>query len=952
MDLEVVGRHALFFDDDASSAFVNSQEALVEWNSLLIDRYDVRHLLQTPPPPLKRRRHPPPSESEIDYERFLDLPPPESEYNPDESSIPESNNGAEQAAGGTYNAVAFSYGNSDVSADQRNSNAGVGYSGFLPPFPVPESLLQNLPPTEKLHQIMARTAVFVKKHGGQSEIVLRVKQGDNPTFGFLMPDHQLHAYFRFLVDHPEVLKSDMDSKLQDEDKKIDNEQNQTADVSGGALSLLGSVYGSGEDEDGSLQVANESNEKNSGCSPIASDSTHSHESERAEASLNLTLKDDEAPKHPLPSAKEKPPSSKRIHSVTAAPGGKARGKKTEGGVSGSSSTSVNKPEVSTLPGRSKFETLILEPPSDLKRTMDKIVEFILRNGKEFEAILIEQDAKNGRFPFLLSSNQYHPYYLKVLQEAQESKQTGKSSTSQKMDTIAHAGGKKAALSKENDIVYVGHDLPYDSEKKEKFKMVIGGPKKDTQDPPSKAAQQQFGVTVDAAAAAAILQAATRGLRNPKLDILPKKSLDDSSPSISGEGRPKNDAQGPPPKPSQQQFGVTVDAAEAAAILQAATRGPRNPKLDILPKKALDNSSPSLSNEGGPGSSFGSLSFSSRARSSTPKPVSDLGEPSLSRPDHFSRSVVQSGKDGNKTSCGSVAKAIAKTAAVAAATEADSSEACLTREQKQKAERLKRAKMFAAMIKGGAAPHLDAPSSCLSAEPPDSVHSGLLGSGHKASSVDGPAQSPDSANFLGAEIKEFLSREREGSSVPADIDTSDKMDKAKNKESNDDYKEKRSRKKHHSRSRRLEEDDDDEGEREHRHSRKKHRSSHHSSHRDRDEHNHRKRHSSSKDTESRHRHKHHSSSEDKHWHRRRSDRHRRGSHSDRKVESEDDEISTKLSDHSNSIRIDDSAKRDATLDLLDDHPERSSPLVADSHPSENTEIPDDLRAKVRAMLATL
>ena len=49
------------------------------------------------------------------------------------------------------------------------------------------------PPSEKVHQIIARTALFVSQHGGQSEIVLRVKQGSNPTFGFLMPDHHLHA---------------------------------------------------------------------------------------------------------------------------------------------------------------------------------------------------------------------------------------------------------------------------------------------------------------------------------------------------------------------------------------------------------------------------------------------------------------------------------------------------------------------------------------------------------------------------------------------------------------------------------------------------------------------------------------------------------------------------------------------------------------------------------------
>lgn len=86
MDLEVVGRHALLFDDDAAASFVNSDDALVDWNSLLIDRYDVRHLLSSPPPPRRRRNpqqtpHSPPSsvESELDHERFLDLPPPSDE---------------------------------------------------------------------------------------------------------------------------------------------------------------------------------------------------------------------------------------------------------------------------------------------------------------------------------------------------------------------------------------------------------------------------------------------------------------------------------------------------------------------------------------------------------------------------------------------------------------------------------------------------------------------------------------------------------------------------------------------------------------------------------------------------------------------------------------------------------------------------------------------------------
>jgi hypothetical protein len=63
--------------------------------------------------------------------------------------------------------------------------------------------------------------------------------------------------------------------------------------------------------------------------------------------------------------------------------------------------------------------VILEPPSFIKGTVEKIVEIILRNRKEFEEKLIAQERMTGRFPFPLPNNPYHSYYLKILQETQE-----------------------------------------------------------------------------------------------------------------------------------------------------------------------------------------------------------------------------------------------------------------------------------------------------------------------------------------------------------------------------------------------------------------------------------------------------------------------------------------------------------------------------------------------------
>ncbi|GMI63766.1 hypothetical protein like AT5G55100 [Hibiscus trionum] len=864
MDLEVVGRHALLFDDDAMASFVNSPEALVDWNSLSIDRYDVRHLLSGSPPPRKRRRYLSSPlvtandtlESDLNRERFLDLPPPS-------PSLLDQQDGDKEhvASGGLHNAVSFSYGNTNESKEQKDADVE---SSFRPPFPVPETLLQNLPPTEKVHQIIARTALFVSKHGGQSEIVLRVKQGDNPTFGFLMPDHPLHPYFRFLVDHQELLSSNSIN----EEGKVDGAHDQACSVRGGALSLLGTVYGSGEDEDGEMENATEVKRTESVRAGVAVDKTSTDGPEQKEYSLSVNRKDDTVTKHSAP-LKEKASLIKRNQSIATVKAGTMTGLKKESGAS-----AAEKSRASSLPPTSKVELPVVEPPSDLKRVVDKIVEFILRNGRQFEAVLVEQDVKHGRFPFLLPSNLYHPYYLEALQKAEKSKLSGKAFVSEKHNSSGCGVEKKAASSRESDSASVGSDIPYNSDRKEKFKMVISKSKKDGQEPPSKASQPQIGVNVDAAAAAAILQAATRGIKKPNLEILSKTSLTGSSqvPTSEGEHAPN----------------------------------------------------------------FGSFHLS-QPQSSEQKP----------------------GQKGETSVSGSVANAIAKTAAIAAASEADSSEACLTKEEKLKAERLKRAKMFAALIKSGSAPLKTEALRGLSAEPPDS---GVCGS----SGVGG------------------VGKEREGSSVALEVNTCDTNEKHEKMNSDIDHNERQSKRKYRSISKRHEADSGQEEEQEEKeekvrdgHSGKKWRSHHHS----RERRKLRKRHSSSKHRDSRrHRHKHDNSTDDErshksddsdsyHHHSRRpgcgnrhngssegehrpsehchkhdnssGDDYRRSRHQHKRHRSSDDEYH-----HPDQSKLceGDVASREASMDI-------SNPDAMEGRASSSATatISNDFRAKIRAML---
>lgn len=820
------------------------------------------------------------------------------------------------------------------------------------------------PPTEKLHQIIARTALFVSKHGGQSEIILRVKQGDNPTFGFLMPDHGLHAYFRFLVDHPELLQSDSDLNTQSEGKNTSKHKEH--DGVGGALSMLGSVYGFGEDEEPANGGDPGSRVSNAAVDALDS-SNISRPLERAESSSKIfengqKERDEKVSTHSLRSSKdkEKAPAQKKNNLINASKRGSRPSMRKEDDFSSSAAPEKTKADISGLGAVSKTGPLV-EPPSELKKLIDRIVEFILKNGKQFESTLMEQDSKHGRFPFLLPSNQYNPYYLKVLQKAQESK--------------VH-GSEKRSSSKGSDSTSLRsaeYDLPYVFDKKEKFKMVIGKSKKETQDSLPRTSEQEVGVNVDAAAAAAILQAATRGIKNPNLSIISGSSKNGDSQGHSSEG------------------------ALVSSFLNAPPSGP-----------------------------------------------STVGQKSDKRMEH-SVSIPK-------------VKEIAKSAAAEAASEADSSEAHLSKEQKLKAERLRRAKMFVALLKGGAAP-AKRDSLGGSVEPQESALSGSV------TEVNVATKEREGS----AALAELTAVEREGSTAPLNNDLSNENEKLEMKltaeeherrsrrkyrsrsgihedeeqeeeeeeqqrsrkkrrssrkdeeeeggevrddkrsrkkrrsrrhrhkdgensgEDEDDEDNRRSRKKHQRRHSSPEDDDDDEhrdaethhkhgrekhsnhrssrenrkddDEGDYKHSKKKHRS-HRTSHRNRDRHEHRTKDSSDDESDRSHRTSHRSKDRHKRRTKHSSDdeperKHKRASSSDdeeqrygradknekctkEREELEEGEILTKVSDQSRGS-LGGSVSREASVDVS------SSQQRAPSQPSESTEISDDLRAKIRAML---
>lgn len=298
----------------------------------------------------------------------------------------------------------------------------------------------------------------------------------------------------------------------------------------------------------------------------------------------------------------------------------------------------------------------------------------------------------------------------------QSKVSGRASLNEKDGLGLHGSSKKTIVSKGSDsstLESAECEIPFDSDRKEKFKMVIGKSKSDGLDPPAKASQQQSEVGVDAAAAAAILQAATRGIRTPNLDFLSRSSLN-----------------------------------------------------------RKDNSSGH---------------------------VSSLGIHPLSQP----QSVTQK-SDQNGSRCSvPVVKENAKTAALEATGEADSLESHLIREKKLKAERLRRAKMFVAMIKSGSAAQI------------------------KPESSGGTSLEPCHAGGADAENnRPVAAKERAGSSAPLEIDATENIESSANKFSTEEYNERKARRKYRSNSGKHEaakdDIDDEEDEAVHKQSRKKHR----------------------------------------------------------------------------------------------------------------------------------
>ncbi|XP_014442893.1 splicing factor, suppressor of white-apricot homolog [Tupaia chinensis] len=224
VELLVFGYACKLFRDDERALAQEQGQHLIPWmgdHKILIDRYDGRgHLHDLSEYDAEHstwNRDHQLSEEEArvealcDEERYLalhtDLLEEEARQEEEYKRLSEA-----LAEDGSYSAVGFTYGSDyydpsepteeEEPSKQREKSEAENLEENEEPFIAPLGLNVppdvELPPTAKMHAIIERTANFVCKQGAQFEIMLKAKQARNSQFDFLRFDHYLNPYYKFI----------------------------------------------------------------------------------------------------------------------------------------------------------------------------------------------------------------------------------------------------------------------------------------------------------------------------------------------------------------------------------------------------------------------------------------------------------------------------------------------------------------------------------------------------------------------------------------------------------------------------------------------------------------------------------------------------------------------------------------------------------------------------------
>ncbi|XP_059397986.1 splicing factor, suppressor of white-apricot homolog isoform X1 [Carassius carassius] len=329
----------------------------------------------------------------------------------------------------------------------------------------------ELPATTKTHAIIERTANFVCKQGAQFEIVLKAKQAGNSQFDFLRFDHYLNPYYKHILramkEGRYTPASEGKQDKQQESKSDDSNDDDDDDGDGNYLhpSLFASKRSSRLEEIMKpLQVIDPDHplaalvrkvqQENNGAAAMT---TKAEEEQQLPAVATKTEYSSDpmyygycmlpdgtyclAPPPPgidassyytslptgmmpAPPASGPPPppgTTPLLDPAATIPSAPAAGPVTVSApvsaplshsAPAAPQTSSSRPPQTTVaptvPAAAAPVAAIIPPPPDIQPVIDKLAEYVARNGVKFESSV---RAKNDpRFDFLQSWHQYNSYY--------------------------------------------------------------------------------------------------------------------------------------------------------------------------------------------------------------------------------------------------------------------------------------------------------------------------------------------------------------------------------------------------------------------------------------------------------------------------------------------------------------------------------------------------------------
>ncbi|NWS15360.1 SFSWA protein, partial [Pachyramphus minor] len=469
VELLVFGYACKLFRDDEKAQYQEQGRHLIPWMGdpkIMIDRYDGRgHLhdlseydaeYSTWNRDYQLSEEEARIEALCDEERYLalhtDLLEEEARQEEEYKRLSEA-----LAEDGTYNAVGFRYGSDyyDPSepteeeehqpAKQREAAQTENIEENEEPFVAPPGLNVpsdvELPPTAKMHAIIERTANFVCKQGAQFEIMLKAKQARNSQFDFLRFDHYLNPYYKFIQKAMKEGRYAAPSESKADEKKhsrVKSEEDDDDDDDDDGNYLHPSLFASKKcsrleelmkplkvvDPDHPLAaLVRKAQSDNNSSTPQSTDGA-AVQTSQAEYSSDSTVAAMYYSYYMLPDGTyclaPPPPGIDVAAYYNALPAGVT--------VSSTTGVATVPPPPGTTPppppdtsdsstGLTSTTTststiapvvAIIPPPPDIQPVIDKLAEYVARNGVKFETSV---RAKNDlRFEFLQPWHQYNAYY--------------------------------------------------------------------------------------------------------------------------------------------------------------------------------------------------------------------------------------------------------------------------------------------------------------------------------------------------------------------------------------------------------------------------------------------------------------------------------------------------------------------------------------------------------------